>query len=59
MKNKQYVPRSLEPELQAAAAEFPVVMVTGPRQSGKSTLLQHVFGDKRYLTLDDVNAVLK
>jgi len=53
MKNKQYVPRSLEPELQAAAAEFPVVMVTGPRQSGKSTLLQHVFGDKRYLTLDD------
>ena len=43
-----YVKRSLEPVLKRAAAEFPAVVVTGPRQSGKTTLLQHLFGE-RYL----------
>ena len=37
------------------AGQFPVVGVTGPRQSGKSTLVQEVFPDKRYITLDDDN----
>ena len=50
---RTYIPRDLERELRAADAEFPVLMVTGPRQSGKSTLLQHIFPDKRYITLDD------
>ncbi len=53
MTKRRYVTRWLEPELKAAAAEFPVVLLTGPRQSGKSTLLQHVFSDANYLTLDD------
>ena len=39
---------------------FPVVMVTGPRQVGKSTLLQTCAADesapRRYVTLDDLNA---
>ncbi len=35
------------------ASQFPVVGVTGPRQSGKSTLVQEVFPEKRYVTLDD------
>ncbi len=39
-----YIKRSLEPVLEQAAREFPVVVLTGPRQSGKTTLLQHVFG---------------
>jgi len=43
----RYIPRSLEPVLKRAAREFPVVTLTGPRQSGKTTLLAHVFG-KRY-----------
>lgn len=37
------------------ASQFPVVGVTGPRQSGKSTLVQEAFPEKRYITLDDNN----
>ncbi len=32
-----YIPRSLEPVLLKAVREFPVVVVVGPRQSGKTT----------------------
>ena len=39
-----YIQRSLEPVLKRAAREFPVVVLTGPRQSGKTTLLKHLFG---------------
>ena len=41
---RRYIPRALEPVLRKAAAEFPALVLTGPRQSGKTTLLKHVFG---------------
>ena len=44
---EKYIRRSLEPYLRRAVSEFPAVVLTGPRQSGKTTLLKHVFG-KRY-----------
>ncbi len=48
-----YIKRSLEPVLKKAASEFPVVVLTGPRQSGKTTLLQHLFGRRyRYVSLE-------
>ncbi len=51
----QYVSRALEDRLLEASAQFPVVLVTGPRQVGKTTLLQHLCGeDRRYVTLDDL-----
>ena len=35
-----YIERSLQPVLLDAATQFPAVVVTGPRQSGKTTLLK-------------------
>jgi hypothetical protein len=48
----RYLTRELEPSLRRAAREFPAVIVTGPRQSGKTTLLRHVFPDREIVSLD-------
>lgn len=48
------IPRSAEKTLVSLAEGYPVVAVTGPRQSGKTTLVRHVFGARRYATLEDL-----
>ena len=49
-----YCTRTLETFIQTAASQFPVVLVTGARQVGKTTFLKHMSDEKRnYVTLDD------
>ncbi len=49
-----YVPRTLEMFALAASRQFPVVLLTGARQVGKTTLLRHLSTEERtYVTLDD------
>lgn len=50
-----FVPRSLEPNIKQLMEWFPVVSVTGPRQSGKSTLLKEMFPQVPYVTLEDTS----
>lgn len=46
------IPRTLEPVLRHRAQQYPVVTLTGPRQSGKTTLCRMSFPDKPYVNLE-------
>jgi hypothetical protein len=49
-----YLPRTLENPFLAASNHFPVMLLTGARQVGKTTFLRHLAGDDRaYASLDD------
>lgn len=52
-----YIQRHLEAQILHASRYYPVVMVCGQRQVGKSTMLNHIKEPgRRYVTLDDGNA---
>ena len=50
-----YYKREAEKLLKEMARSFPVVAVTGPRQSGKTTLTRAVFKQKHYVSLEDLD----
>ena len=47
------IPRKSEKKLREAANQYPVVTLTGPRQSGKTTLVRSVFSEYDYISLED------
>jgi len=52
-----YIKRSCEDTVNYISSRFPVVLVTGPRQVGKTTMLMKIAENGRnYVTLDDPNA---
>lgn len=53
----KYITRNLENVVNQVTKEYPVVLVTGPRQVGKTTMLQKLMEgtDRGYVTLDDLN----
>ncbi len=51
-----YIDREIEGKLRSYLKQFKVVLVTGARQTGKTTLLKHCLGGEyEYATLDDMN----
>jgi hypothetical protein len=52
------LPRLVDPALRARLRVMPAVVITGARQSGKSTLVEQlVSGNRRYATLDDLDVL--
>ncbi|HMQ48909.1 MAG TPA: ATP-binding protein [Saprospiraceae bacterium] len=50
-----FVPRTLSKALKEQAEKYPVLALTGPRQSGKTTLLREMFQDYTYVSLENLN----
>lgn len=52
-----YITRNLETVVAQVTKEYPVVLVTGPRQVGKTTMLKRMMEgtDREYVSLDDLN----
>src|SRR6185437_3893059 len=48
-----FISRRIAPVIKAQQTKFPVLAVTGPRQSGKTTLLKAIFDDYRYVSLEN------
>ena len=56
---RSYIPRLAEDTAQQLSQTFPVILVTGARQVGKTTMLRHLaekHGERRYVSLDDFGA---
>lgn len=53
----KYTKRVAEKTVRRLLKAFPVVGITGPRQSGKSTLLKHLLKDYTYVTFDDIRKI--
>ena len=48
-----FIARTITKSIKKQQAKFPVLGITGPRQSGKTTLLKHLFKDYTYVSLEN------
>jgi predicted AAA+ superfamily ATPase len=49
-----YIHRAIENYIRSLSEQFPAIIVTGPRQVGKTTMLRHISAaDRRYVSLDE------
>jgi len=55
----KYLPRCLGEEILSAVRHFPAILVTGPRRSGKTTLLRHLFPKATHILLEDPDIVAR
>ncbi|MCM1040832.1 MAG: ATP-binding protein [Bacteroides sp.] len=53
MKRSGYIERSISPAILESLEYYPVITITGPRQSGKSTLARHLFADYFYCSMEN------
>lgn len=53
----QHIERNIAPHLKNAAKSFPCVVLTGPRRSGKTYLLKHLFPKAGYYLLEDPDII--
>jgi predicted AAA+ superfamily ATPase len=49
-----FIDRDLKEEIISQSRYFPVITITGPRQSGKTTLCKQMFPDYHYVNLEDI-----
>lgn len=50
---KGFVTRQIAAKIEQQKNKFPIIALTGPRQSGKTTLLKELFNDYRYVSLEN------
>lgn len=55
----RYVRRELEEPIAKAGRAFPAIVLTGPRRSGKTSLLRHLFPQAAYFLLEDPDVVAR
>lgn len=53
--NNDYIPREIKDTIVDACQYFSVIVITGPRQSGKTTLCKTIFPDFDYVNLEDLS----
>lgn len=55
--NMEYIERDITNHVLEAQGYYPVVLLTGPRQSGKTSLARHVFSDYSFSNLEDLSTL--
>lgn len=54
MNEPAFIPRKISASIEEAARHFPVIVITGPRQTGKTTLCRYLFENFKYYNLENI-----